>query len=388
MDFLRFMRDREGNNGFSGPTLPGTLITSEAQLMERGYRTAPRQPSPHYQARIDEAQRLYDRVLTGNRWAALQFQEAMSMSDFSGYFGDILDRSILANYAECPYTWRQYCKAASINDFRQAKLFRFDRGASVLDGPILPNSYGASGAGPTGLAQVVEYPMRYRVESNYVDQLYKFGARMDFAWEVLVNDDLDALKEHAGIVRPRCPENRREASHRTVRQLGRTERHVLLDGQQKQSHCGCPAQPAHAVRAARQPAPFHCELASGIADHDESTRPRRRADLDRRRYSGRSARAENCGNEHPQRLSGVDESTRAVPSAWRAPDRRRAQSVCSGCWQITGQRTSSSWRSTTTSRWLTERTARPTGSCLRTPTAAARHFSSLSFAAVKARKCL
>lgn len=195
-DFLDYMRESdEASTASRWPVMQGKLITSERDLAENGYRTAPRVYNPQYQTRLDEAQFLVDRVLSGNRWAALQFAEAMTMSDFAGYFGDILDRSILANYAETPYTWRQYCKATSINDFRQAKIFRFDRGASVLDGPLLPNSFGASGAGPTGLAQVSEYPMRYRVETNYVDQLYKFGARMDFAWETLVNDDLDALKD-------------------------------------------------------------------------------------------------------------------------------------------------------------------------------------------------
>ncbi len=194
-NFVQFLRERESIGHGTGALMPGTLVTSEAQLQEAGFRTAPRDPNPAYRVAIDEAQRLFDRVLSGDRWAGLMFQEAMTMSDFSGYFGDILDRSILAAYAETPYTWRMYCKATSSNDFRQAKIFRFDRGASVLDGPILPNSYGASGAGPTGLAQVVEYPQRYRVESNYVDQLYKFGARMDYAWETLVNDDLDALKD-------------------------------------------------------------------------------------------------------------------------------------------------------------------------------------------------
>lgn len=194
-DFLQFIRESEQNNGQFGATFNGTPIMREADLLERGYRTAPTDPTPKYQERIDEAQRLVDRVLSGDKWAALRFAEAMTMSDFPGYFGDILDRSVLANYMETPYTWRQYCKATTINDFRQAKIFRFDRGASVLDGPILPNQYGASGSGLTGLAQVSEYPMRYRTESNYVDQLYKFGARMDFAWETLVNDDLDALKD-------------------------------------------------------------------------------------------------------------------------------------------------------------------------------------------------
>lgn len=196
IDFLSYMREsEESSNASRWPVMEGKLINSEKELQETGFRTAPRGYNPHYQTRLDEAQRLVDRVLSGNRWAALQFAEAMTMSDFAGYFGDILDRSILANYAEIPYTWRTYAAATSIQDFRQAKIFRFDRGASVLDGPLLPNSYGASGAGPTGLAQVSEYPMRYRTETNYVDQLYKFGARMDFAWETLVNDDLDALRD-------------------------------------------------------------------------------------------------------------------------------------------------------------------------------------------------
>ena len=196
MNLIQYIRAHEANNGFTGPTFAGTPINTPSDLRERGYHTSEDLAAhPHYQECIDFTQRLFDRVLSGNRRAALDFQEAMTMSDFPGYFGDILDRSVLANYAECPYTWRLYCKAVTINDFRQAKIFRFDRGASVLDGPILPNSYGASGSGPTGLAQVSEYPLRKRVESNYVDQLYKFGARMDFAWETLVNDDLDALKD-------------------------------------------------------------------------------------------------------------------------------------------------------------------------------------------------
>ena len=196
MDFLQYIRNSESDKGNRGYTFADASAPfAERGIAEPNYRTAPRDVTPHYQTRYDEAQRLWDRVLSGNRWAALQFSEAMTMSDFAGYFGDILDRSILANYAETPYTWPLYCARKEINDFRQAKIFRFDRGASVLDGPILPNSYKASGSGPTGLAQVVEYPMSYRVESNYVDQLYKFGRRMDFAWETLVNDDLDALKD-------------------------------------------------------------------------------------------------------------------------------------------------------------------------------------------------
>ena len=194
-NFIEFLRESESDGGRSGATYRGQLIQHESDLREVGYRTAPAEPSHTYQVTLEEAQRLFDRVLTGNRWAALQFQEAMTMSDFPGYFGDILDRSILANYQECPYTWDMYCDRATMMNFTQARIMRFDRGAGVLDGPIVPNSYGASGSGPEGLAQVSEYPMRKRVMSSYFDQLYKFGARMDFSWETMVNDDLDALKD-------------------------------------------------------------------------------------------------------------------------------------------------------------------------------------------------
>ena len=40
-----------------------------------------------------------------------------------------------------------------------------------------------------------EYPLRRRVITGYTDQLYKFGCRMDYAFETIVNDDLDALKD-------------------------------------------------------------------------------------------------------------------------------------------------------------------------------------------------
>lgn len=194
-DFLNYLRESESDGGRAGATFRGQPINSEADLRESGFHTAPCDPSPRYQQTLEEAQRLFDRVLMGDRWAALRFSEAMTMSDFPGYFGDIIDRSILANYQETPYTWDLYCKRATMMNFTQARIMRFDRGASVLDGPIVPNSYGASGSGATGLPQITEYPNRKRVMSSYFDQLYKFGARMDFSWETMVNDDLDALKD-------------------------------------------------------------------------------------------------------------------------------------------------------------------------------------------------
>lgn len=155
-----------------------------------------------YQRDLMEAARLVDRVMKGDRWAGIMFREALTTSDFPSLFGDILDRQVLANYRETPYTWDQYCKRGTIQDFRLAKRFRVDRGAGILDGPIVSTATGVNtpstqvgGAGSTGIEQISEYPERRRTDSKYTLFLEKFGARMPFAWETIINDDLDALKD-------------------------------------------------------------------------------------------------------------------------------------------------------------------------------------------------
>lgn len=213
LTFSQYLQQSETDNGRLGVTLDGILNstaevvgTTEAgsdgytirkgALEEPGFRGAPRgATSPQYAQLMREARRIIDGAFSGNRWMAYRLQEAMTTSDFSLLFGDVLDRSVLANYAETPYTWDLYCKRATLNDFRLARMFRVDRGAAVLDGPILPNSYDATGSGSTGIEQVSEYPLRKRVVTGYTDQLYKFGCRMDFSFETIANDDLDALKD-------------------------------------------------------------------------------------------------------------------------------------------------------------------------------------------------
>lgn len=197
MNIIEYMRQSETDNGRLGFTDSSPLSESDTSYLrpnpvgQKGWRGSAHQ----YNEAKAWTERTVSEAMRGNRWARLRLQEALTTSDFGVLFGDVLDRSVLSNYAETPYSWTSYCKRATIQDFRLAHIFRVDRGAAVLDGPILPNSYGASGSGPTGLEQVSEYPMRKRVASQYTDQLYKFGARMDFAWETLINDDLDALKD-------------------------------------------------------------------------------------------------------------------------------------------------------------------------------------------------
>ena len=216
--YIDSMRESETARGHLGATLDSPALGGSAEVVatreagqpgyevplrainEPGFAAAGTYRPRNYDTLYSEAQRLVERALTGDRWGMLRLQEAMTTSDFPLLFGDVLDRDVLANYAETPYTWDMYCARKVLNDLRLARMFRVDRGAAVLDGPIVPNSYGATGAGPTGLQQVTEYPMRRRQVTGYTDQLYKFGCRMDFSFETIINDDLDALKDTPALL--------------------------------------------------------------------------------------------------------------------------------------------------------------------------------------------
>ncbi len=199
MRFLEYLRRSETDHGRLGMTFDdpqfGSDGASEVGLAPAD-RLAQRYTGSHYQEAMDKARRIIFRAMEGDRWAALRLQEAMTTSDFPFLFGDVLDRSVLANYAETPYTWSMFAKRATISDLRLARIFRVDHGAAILDGPIIPNPAGTTpGTGPKGLAQVTEYPQSFRTDSGYTDQLFKFGRRMDFSFETIINDDLDALKD-------------------------------------------------------------------------------------------------------------------------------------------------------------------------------------------------
>lgn len=217
-EYINSMRLSESDNGRSGATFTdphaggeaATLLASQqadgsysvnqdAIREGGGYRPVARGRGPGYEHDLADAKRLIESVMRGNKWDAMRLNEALTTSDFPLLFGDVLDRSVLANYAETPYSWDLYAKRNIINDLRLARMFRVDRGSAVLDGPIIPNSYGATGAGTTGIEQVSEYPLRKRVVSGYTDQLYKFGCRMDFSLETMLNDDLEALKDTAAL---------------------------------------------------------------------------------------------------------------------------------------------------------------------------------------------
>ena len=169
----------------------------------RGYRT-PRSPQRlsarevkrRYERDLMEATRLIKAAFDGNSYARLMmrdamrggFREALSISDFPNLFGDVIDRAVLANYVETPYTWNLIAKEAEVSDFREVKRFRIDGGTGLLgatdsSGNIIPIEQG----GPYGEDKLVDGLFSYRVQ--------KYGKRMPFFWETFINDDLNAIKD-------------------------------------------------------------------------------------------------------------------------------------------------------------------------------------------------
>lgn len=137
-----------------------------------------RRDNPRYQAQLGEAISLVADVYTGRRRPHL-LMEALTTSDFPQLFGDILDRQVLAAYQETPRTWQNYTKRSTVRDFREVKRFRVDGGEGVLE----------------EVPEKTPYPEAAVTDDVYTWSVKKYGRRMPFSWEAMINDDLQALRD-------------------------------------------------------------------------------------------------------------------------------------------------------------------------------------------------
>lgn len=185
-----------------GPDGRFVLGESAGDMNEPGYRGVRNraqldaQRRRLYQQDLREAGSLIKKAFDGNSYARLMLQEAMqgrfrealSISDFPALFGDIIDRAVLANYIETPYTWNMIAKVESVNDFRTVRRIRIDYGQGLLGGTdasgnLIPVEQG----GP--------YTETKLADAGYTYKLQKYGERMPFFWETMIDDDLNALKD-------------------------------------------------------------------------------------------------------------------------------------------------------------------------------------------------
>ena len=156
-----------------------TIYAGEGRNLSNAARARRAQESAAYQRRLMEAAGLYAAVINGNRRAALDFQEAMTTSDFQLLFGDILDRQILANYQSMPTQWDMVARRGRVRDFRTVKRFTLDGGEAIL----------------SDVKQQSEYPAAALTDGSYSYSVTKKGRRIPLSWETLINDDLDAFAD-------------------------------------------------------------------------------------------------------------------------------------------------------------------------------------------------
>jgi len=145
----------------------GVPITARRQRQTDAYKRA-----------LVEAVKLIDRVRAGTL-PALYLQEAMSTSDFPILFGDVLDRQMLGSYQAAPPTWRRYIRTGTVRDFRKVKTLYVDGGEGQL----------------AEVRELAEYKAASMTEGKYERQVKKYGRRMPFSFEAMVNDDMGLLTD-------------------------------------------------------------------------------------------------------------------------------------------------------------------------------------------------
>lgn len=161
-----------------------TIRAEEASVKrlfgDEGQSVRSRRQSPRYMEKLSEAAKLIADVYSGKR-PMYHLQEAMTTSDFPYLFGDILDRQVLASYREWPTTWQNYCKRGRVRDFRTVKRF---------------GVYGADQVLGSVVGEKGEYPYEeINEDTPYSYAVSKWGRKIRFGWETMINDDLDALKD-------------------------------------------------------------------------------------------------------------------------------------------------------------------------------------------------
>jgi hypothetical protein len=160
-------------------TLSFERLTESAANREVGAMPTRRNPSPQRLRLMEAACGLYERACTGSYRALADLQEALSTSDFSYIFGDVLDRELLATYQSLPSFWPQFARRSTVNDFRQKRYVDLLGGQGLLE----------------KVDQLAPYPQRKPTDNNYTLQVAKYGGRFSLSWEDMINDDLSALRE-------------------------------------------------------------------------------------------------------------------------------------------------------------------------------------------------
>lgn len=139
-----------------------------------------RAPSYYLQEALSPRSGFAARAIESNYPGLMRFDEAggsQTTSDFPLLTGDVLDRMMLARYREFPAGWRQYCKIATLRDFRLVRRIAADG----LEGQW------------ESIPEAGEVEAAAMSETGYTYTPKKYGQATYLSFEQLMDDDLDAF---------------------------------------------------------------------------------------------------------------------------------------------------------------------------------------------------
>ena len=162
------------------PTMTETEVLTGAEAAATMPTFSPRRVlTPERRSQITEAARLVGAAFNGDRRAMLSLQESMTRSDFQNIFGDVLDRELLTQYEQIDPVWPSFARRSTVRDFKAKKYIDLLGGRAEL--ALVPER--------------TEYPARALSDKPYELQVAKYGARLSVTFEMMVNDELDALRD-------------------------------------------------------------------------------------------------------------------------------------------------------------------------------------------------
>lgn len=160
--------------------LTGSAAVAEGQSVLKSGASGfhRRMASEAHRVRVHAAGVLFGRAYNGDLHAQADLKEAMSTSDFPILFGDFMQRTLAARYATRPPVWQQFAARTTVRDFRPAKIIDLLGGAGLLE----------------DVPELAPYPERALSEAEIEITVGKKGARLQWSWEMGINDDLGAFQ--------------------------------------------------------------------------------------------------------------------------------------------------------------------------------------------------
>lgn len=160
--------------------------------------------------RLDSVARDVEEALSGDRMAAARIkteaavamgigteaEESHSTSDFPEALRSVVKGSFLGEYAQIPSMYPQFTRPYDVTDLKPAAFYSLIN--PELDNlPDISGGYDNHKDHPGGLARVpelTEFPTISFSASESSIGVAKYGARVDFSFEMLLNDEWGALE--------------------------------------------------------------------------------------------------------------------------------------------------------------------------------------------------